>query len=129
MQGWRKAYFGYFYDASATDPAKITAEARRAYAAAYAGDGALSAGFDRYRAFQRDAEENQRASEGPRVTNPLLYVRGDREPRRRHQDLHAGLRDAGVTHVEEAVAPGSGHFPQEETAEETWRLVADLAER
>jgi pimeloyl-ACP methyl ester carboxylesterase len=128
VQGRQQEYFDYFYTALSTDPAKITGEARRAYAAAYAADSALTAGFNWYRAFPQDAADNRRASEGPHVTTPLLYLRGEQE---RGGDIYnyvEGLRDAGMTHVEQGIVCGAGHFTQEEAPEETWRLIADFAQ-
>jgi pimeloyl-ACP methyl ester carboxylesterase len=127
VQGRQQEYFDYFYTVLPADPAKITGDARRAYVAAYATDSALTAGFGWFRAFSRDAESNRRASEGARVTTPLLYLRGELE---RGGDIGAyvdGLRAAGVTHVEQALVARAGHFTQEEAPEETWRLIADFA--
>src|ERR1022692_3352085 len=76
VQGRQEEYFDYFYTVLSADPAKITSEARRAYVAAYATGSALTAGFNWYRAFHHDVSDNRRASEGPHVTTPLLYLRG-----------------------------------------------------
>jgi pimeloyl-ACP methyl ester carboxylesterase len=128
VQGRQQEYFDYFYAVLSADPKKITDEARRAYAAAYATDGALTAGFSWFRAFAQDAAGNRRASEGPHVTTPVLYLRGEQE---RGGDISAyadGLRGAGLTHVEQVVVSGAGHFTQEEAPEETWRLIASFAQ-
>ena len=124
VQGRQEEYFDYFYTVLSADPAKITSEARRAYVAAYATGSALTAGFNWYRAFHHDVSDNRRASEGPHVTTPLLYMRGEQE---RGGDINTyleGLRGAGVTHVEPGIVPGAGHFTQEEAPGETWRLIA-----
>jgi pimeloyl-ACP methyl ester carboxylesterase len=128
VQGRQAEYFGYFYDLLAADPAHVSAEARRAYAAAYATDSALSAGFSWYRAFPADVAASQQAAAAPAAT-PLLYVRGERE---RGGDISAyaeGLRGAGVTRVETAVIPGAGHFTPEEAPAEVWRLISGFIGR
>ncbi len=124
VQGRQEDYFGYFYDALSADPSKITADARRAQEAAYASDSALTASFNWYRAFPRDVEDSQRASAGPPVSTPLLYLRGERERGGDIGPYVQGLRDAGVTNVQSALVPGAGHFTQEEAPAETWRLIA-----
>jgi pimeloyl-ACP methyl ester carboxylesterase len=127
VQGRQEDYFGYFYDALSADPAKITAGARRAHRAAYASDSALTASFNWYRAFPRDVEDSQRASAGPPVSTPLLYLRGERERGGDIGPYVRGLRDAGVTHIQSALVPGAGHFTPQEAPAETWRLIARFA--
>jgi pimeloyl-ACP methyl ester carboxylesterase len=127
VQGRQREYFDYFYAALSADAAKITEEARRAYAAAYASDSALTAGFSWFRAFSRDAAANLRASEGAHVTTPVLYLRGEKERGGDISGYSDGLRGAGLTRLEQAVVPGAGHFTQEEAPQETWRLIAGFA--
>jgi pimeloyl-ACP methyl ester carboxylesterase len=127
IQGRQREYFDYFYSALSADPSRITAEARRSYAAAYAADDQLTAGFDWYRAFPRDVEDNRRASLGPPVATPVLCLRGERE---RGGDLATfadGFRSAGLTHVEQALIAGAGHFTPEEAPREVWRNIAAFA--
>jgi pimeloyl-ACP methyl ester carboxylesterase len=126
VQGRQQDYFGWFYDALAHDPAQVTGEARAAYAAAYAADSALTAGFNWYRAFPRDAGDNRQASDGPPAPTPLLYLRGEHE-RGRIAAFVRGLLAAGVQHVSQGAVPGAGHFTQEEAPGPTWRLIADFA--
>lgn len=128
VRGRQAAYFAYFHDVLSADPARITAESRAAHAEAYASGTALTAGFDLYRAFPADAAANEAAAAGPPVATPLLYLRGAAE----HGDITMyadGLRAAGVTDVTTAVIPGAGHFAQEESPEEVWRLIRDFAAR
>ncbi|MCP2324325.1 pimeloyl-ACP methyl ester carboxylesterase [Hamadaea flava] len=125
VRGRQRAYFDFFYDALAADPARIEPETRRAYAAAYASDAALTAGFDWYRAFPDDAKDNADTTE---VRTPLLYLRGDHEP----GDLDAyaaGLREAGASTLECALIPGAGHFAPEEAPDAVWSTVSRYAGR
>ena len=56
--GRERQYLQYFFDARTTDPSATDIDA---YAAAYAAPGAMRAGFELYRAFDRDAEDNRAA--------------------------------------------------------------------
>ncbi len=126
VQGKQAEYFDFFYDVLTYDPAKVTAEARTEYVDAYATDQALTAGFNWYRSFGRDAEDNREASRSSQVETPLLYLRGEHES----GDIAVygdGFRAAGVTNVHERVIPGAMHFAPEEAPESTWRLIADFA--
>jgi pimeloyl-ACP methyl ester carboxylesterase len=126
VQGHQEQYFGYFYDVLSHDKQRISAEARAAYAKAYATDSALTAGFNWYRTLYQDAADNRQAAAGSPATTPLLYLRGEHESG--NIDTYVqGLRAAGVTHVEQAVVPDAGHFTQEENPEQTWQLIARFA--
>jgi pimeloyl-ACP methyl ester carboxylesterase len=126
VQGHQEEYFGYFYDMLSHDKRRISAEARAAYAKAYATDSALTAGFNWYRTLYQDAADNRQAAAGSPATTPLLYLRGEHESG--NIDTYVqGLRAAGVTHVEQAVVPDAGHFTQEENPEQTWQLIARFA--
>lgn len=127
VDGQQRAYFDYFYDILAADPASITGEAREEYVAAYESRAALTAGFSWYRAFPRDAADNtaDNTAAAPPDT-PLLYVRGEHE-RGDIAAYEAGFRAAGLGDVRCAKIPGSGHFAQEESPAETWRVIADFA--
>jgi pimeloyl-ACP methyl ester carboxylesterase len=126
VQGHQEEYFGFFYDVLSHDKRRISAEARAAYAKAYATDSALTAGFNWYRTLYQDAADNRQAAAGSPATTPLLYLRGEHESG--NIDTYVqGLRAAGVTHVEQAVVPDAGHFTQEENPEQTWQLIARFA--
>jgi pimeloyl-ACP methyl ester carboxylesterase len=126
VQGRQAVYFDWFYTILSADPAKITPAARAAYVAAYADARALRAGFDWYRAFPTDAEDNQRSARGAPVSTPVLYVRGEREGGdiARYVD---GLRSSGVQHVEQATIPAAGHFTQDEAPTAVWQALARFA--
>lgn len=126
VQGHQREYFDYFYDAISAEPSKITAEARAVYAQAYATDSALAAGFNWYRAFPRDAAANKEAESRAPMATPLLYLRGEKEGGKVEEYLD-GFQAAGFAHLDHALVPNAGHFPQEEAPENTWRLIADLS--
>jgi pimeloyl-ACP methyl ester carboxylesterase len=115
VYGRQGAYFDFFFEALAANPAAITPEARRAYAAAYGSRDSLSAGFDWYRAFAQDEKDNA-AVAGQVVGTPVLYGRGDAES----GDLDAyleGLRAAGLANLEGRLIAHCGHFSADEQPE------------
>lgn len=103
----------------------ISDRARETYAAAYATQAALRAGFDWYRAFPADAEAN--AGPGPAIDTPLLYLRGQgsigRTTASGVDSYVEGLRRAGARRVNSALVPGALHFLAEEAPEPTWRSI------
>lgn len=127
VQGHQSEYFEYFYGAISADPSKI--DHPRGPGGLRPGvrhGSALTAGFNWYRTFPRDAAANNEASSQASVTTPLLYLRGDKEGGR-ISDYLDGLRSAGLTQVGHALVPNAGHFTQEESPEDTWALIAEFA--
>ncbi|GGT56321.1 alpha/beta fold hydrolase [Actinomadura citrea] len=126
VRGRQAEYFDHFYDVLSADPSRITPDARAAHAAAYGTDASLTAGFDLYRAFAQDAEDNA-ALTGP-VTTPVLYLRGDGEG----GDIAAyaeGFRKAGVENLTTATIRDTGHFSQEEQPAAVWAEIHAFAAR
>jgi pimeloyl-ACP methyl ester carboxylesterase len=123
VQGRQAEYFDFFYDVLSVDPSRITPQARGEYVSAYRSDAALTAGFDFYRAFAQDAQDNAESGQRAVVDTPLLYLRGEREG----GDIAsyaAGFRNAGVKRVTTALVPNAGHFTQEEAPADVWRLIS-----
>jgi pimeloyl-ACP methyl ester carboxylesterase len=77
VAGRERQYLQAFFDARVFDPSAITAEDLDRYVSAYSAPGAMRAGFEVYRAFDRDAADNREALErnGP-LTVPVLAVGG-----------------------------------------------------
>jgi pimeloyl-ACP methyl ester carboxylesterase len=126
VQGKQRPYFDFFYNVISAHPERITDAARAAYCEAYTPDSALTAGFDWYRAFQRDAAQNRAASKGAPCNTPTLYLRGEKEGGDINEYL-AGFRAAGMQHVEADVILDAGHFAQEEAPAEVWKRIAAFA--
>ncbi|MBC9729052.1 alpha/beta fold hydrolase [Streptomyces sp. TRM68367] len=126
VQGRQAEYFNYFYDVLSVDPARISPGSRAAHAAAYSSDAALTAGFDLYRAFAQDAQDNTAFAKTAPVDTPLLYLRGDGEG----GDIATyaqGFRDAGIQNLTTAVLTDAGHFAQEEVPAQVWKLIHGFA--
>ncbi|TKR29601.1 alpha/beta hydrolase [Luteimonas gilva] len=109
VSGRERRYFDYFIDILSGDARKIDEPMREAFAAAYARPEALQAGFDWYRAFEKDAERNSK----PRtIATPMLYVRGEADAGK-ISDYVRGLERAGAVDVEQATLPGGEFSPLE----------------
>ena len=127
VAGHQAAYFDFFYDSLAASPQGVSEEARETYVDAYARTHALRAGFDWYRAFEQDEQDNAAASGKPNDT-PLLYLRGERDPGLGLERYVGGLQAAGMTNVRGGVIEGSGHFAPDEQPERVAAAVREFME-
>jgi hypothetical protein len=118
VQGHQGPYFDYFFDALVADPARITPQARAAYAQAYASDAALTAGFGFYRAFNR-------AATGTVTDTPVLYLRGAAS-RGNINSYAQGLRAAGIQQLVADLVPDAGHFIADEQPAQLWRHIHEF---
>ncbi len=77
VAGRERPYLQAFFGARLYNPSAFGASELDIYAAAYAAPGAIRAGFELYRAFDRDIKDNQTAlAENGKLTVPVLAVGG-----------------------------------------------------
>lgn len=77
VAGRERKYLQAFYNARCFDPSTISEADLDIYASAYAAPGAMRAGFELYRAFDQDAEDNRDAlRRNDKLTMPVLAVGG-----------------------------------------------------
>ncbi len=81
----------------------------------------MQAGFDWYRAFDKDAQANSKDT--AKIDTPLLYLRGEFEGVDM-DDYVNGFYSVGISSVTAAQIPGSGHFTPEENPESVWAEIA-----
>lgn len=117
IRGHEAEYFAYFFDTIAAHQGAVGPESRRIYTEAYSRPDALRTGFDWYRGFRQDQEDNSRVRDH-QVRTPVLYLRGEAERGIELERYVSGLRENGLTAVEGATIPGSGHFAPDEQPEE-----------
>lgn len=113
VTGKEATYFRYFYDRISAKPGAIDGKAQRIYAEAYSRPEALHTGFEWYRAFPQDEQDNLRAKDNV-VHTPVLYLRGEKDPGLSLERYVSGLRGAGLREVSGQVVPNSGHFVADE---------------
>ena len=122
VKGRERIYFEHFWNDFAADPKRSVPEAdRRLYARAYAQPGAMRAGFEYFRSFERDAEDFARLGRTP-LRMPMLVL--------------SGQRAGGTVLIEQAklvaadvrgeVVPGVGHWLMEEAPGIVMPAIADF---
>ncbi|QEH32228.1 Soluble epoxide hydrolase [Aquisphaera giovannonii] len=114
--GRERAYIDSFYDRLAFNPGAISLEDRARYAEAFASAGAMRAGFEVFRAFDKDAEDNRAALEARgRLRMPVLSLGGA------HSVLAPGADEPMMKEVAEHATvraiPAAGHWIAEENPE------------
>jgi pimeloyl-ACP methyl ester carboxylesterase len=114
VKGRERTYFEHFWNDFAADPKHSVPEAdRQLYAKAYAQPGGMRAGFEYFKAFERDAAEFAELGKTP-LPMPMLVLSGEK----------AGgsfLIEQGklvATNVQGVIVKGSGHWLMEEAPEQ-----------
>lgn len=110
VEGRERTYFEHFWNDFAADPSHSVPEAdRRFYAAAYARDGGMRAGFEYFRAFEQDAADFTELGK-TKLTMPVLVLTGERAsgPTLIEQAMLI------ATNVNGQIVPGAGHWLMEE---------------
>jgi pimeloyl-ACP methyl ester carboxylesterase len=114
VHGRERIYFEHFWNDFAANPAHSVPERdRRFYAKAYARPGGMRAGFEYFRAFEKDAEEFARFAQKP-LPMPMLVLTGEKAS-------GEFLIEQGrlvATNVKGVVIRGSGHWLMEEAPEQ-----------
>src|SRR5262249_5576958 len=108
IAGREKAYF----NARLYNAAAITDHDLDEYAAIYAAPGALRAGLELYRTFDRDIEDNRQwLAESGKLTLPVLAVGGEASTT---GPLMAEMMREVADHVSELRVPSAAHWIAEE---------------
>lgn len=125
VQGRERIYLEHFWNDFAADPAKsISQKDRKIYARAYAQPGHMKAGFEVFRAFEKDADDFAGFAR-TRLPMPMLVLSGEK----------AGgsfLIEQGrlvATNVEGVIVKGSGHWLMEEAPGQVIPALVDFLNR
>jgi pimeloyl-ACP methyl ester carboxylesterase len=110
VTGRERIYFEHFWNDFAADPKHSVSETdRRFYAASYAQPGAMRAGFEVFRAFEKDAKDFAELAQ-TKLTMPMLVLTGEKASGNFLIE-QARLVDSNVEGV---VIKGSGHWLMDE---------------
>lgn len=112
VAGRERLYLEWFYREGAYDPAAIDATARDEYVRCYSQPGGLRGGFEYYRAYDEDAENNAVHAETP-LEMPVFALGGEASFR----TLPIRDMDAVATDVDGEVVERAGHWIPEERPE------------
>jgi pimeloyl-ACP methyl ester carboxylesterase len=112
VAGRERQYLQAFFNARCFDPSAITEADLDLYTSAYAAPGAMRAGFELYRAFDQDADDNREAlARSGKLTIPVLAVGG--ETSTSGPLVEEMMREVAVD-VTGLRVPASGHWIAEE---------------
>jgi pimeloyl-ACP methyl ester carboxylesterase len=110
VTGRERIYFEHFWNDFAADRTRSVPEGdRRIYTDAYARPGGMRAGFEIFRAFERDAQDFARFAQTP-LPMPMLVLTGEKAS----GDVLIQQGRLVATTVEGVVVRGSGHWLMEE---------------
>ena len=127
VAGRERQYLQAFFDARVFDPSAISDEDLDMYVSAYSAPGAMRAGFELYRAFDRDADDNRAALERTdKLTAPVLAVGG--EISTSGALIEEMMREVAAD-VHGVRIPGTGHWVPEEKPEAFVDAVLDFVRR
>jgi pimeloyl-ACP methyl ester carboxylesterase len=122
VHGRERIYFEHFWNDFAADPAHSVPERdRRIYAKAYARRGGMRAGFEYFRAFEKDAEDFARFAKKP-LTMPMLVLTGEKAS----GDFLIQQGRLVAKDVEGVVIRGSGHWLMEEAPDQVIPKLVDF---
>jgi pimeloyl-ACP methyl ester carboxylesterase len=114
VTGRERTYLEHFWNDFAADKNHSISESdRRLYAAAYARPGSMRAGFEVFRAFERDAKDFA-ALNTTRLTMPVLVLTGEKAS----GDFLIQQAKLVASDVEGVVVKGSGHWLMEEAPDQ-----------
>lgn len=112
-QGREDIYLRFFYRFGGAHPDAIPEVAQAEYVRAYAQPGAMTAGFNYYRAVPTDIADNTAFRQQALLQMPLLVYGGDPATRGRGQSALESWRRVAM-HVEGGTAENCGHWIPEE---------------
>ncbi len=117
VEGNERKYLSWFFNGLAYNPDAITEEDREKYVSHYSSPGGMRAGFEYYRAFSQDAEDNKESAAMGKLTMPVLVLSGDIYPALGGDfpgNTTLNSTQALAENVKGVIVPFSGHWIPEE---------------
>ncbi len=125
VHGRERIYFEHFWNDFAADAAHSVSERdRRIYTKAYARRGGMRAGFEYFRAFEKDAQDFARFARTP-LAMPMLVLTGEKAS----GDFLIQQGRLVATNVEGVVVRNSGHWLMEEAPDQVIPKLVEFLER
>jgi pimeloyl-ACP methyl ester carboxylesterase len=120
VQGRERLYLDRIWNDFSASPTQPDEATRKFYAAQYAKPGAMHAGFEHFKAFSQDVEDNK-VFQRTKLTMPVLAIGGEKSFGANEAIV---MRNVAVN-VREAVVPNAGHWLMEESPTYTVNLIRD----
>jgi len=117
VEGKERQYLSWFYKGLAYNPDAITEEEIDRYVSHYSSPDGMRAGFEYYRAFSQDAEDNKQSASKGKLTMPVLVLSGDIYPALGGDfpgSTTLNSTQALAENVQGVIVPYSGHWIPEE---------------
>src|SRR5215475_6320787 len=125
VEGRERTYFEHFWNEFAADPSKSVSEAdRQFYTAAYAQPGGMRAGFEVFRAFERDAKDFAELAK-TKLKMPMLVLTGEKAS----GEFLITQGRLVANNVEGVIIKGSGHWLIDEAPEQVIPKLMTFLER
>jgi pimeloyl-ACP methyl ester carboxylesterase len=125
VHGRERIYFEHFWNDFAANPKHSVPERdRRIYAKAYARPGGMRAGFEYFRAFERDAEDFARLAQTP-LQMPILVLTGEKAS----GEFRIQQGRLVAKNVEGVVVRASGHWLMEEAPDQVIPKLVEFLNR
>jgi pimeloyl-ACP methyl ester carboxylesterase len=122
VKGRERTYFEHFWNDFAADRTKSVPEAdRRIYAAAYARDGGMRAGFEVFKSFEQDAKDFA-AFSATKLNMPFMVLTGEKASGIFLIDQVKLV----ATNVTGTVVKGSGHWLMEEAPKTVIPMIVEF---
>ena len=120
VQGRERIYLDRIWNDFSASPTQPDEATRKFYAAQYAKPGAMHAGFEHFKAFAQDAEDNKVFAR-TKLTMPVLAIGAEKS----FGATQAVVMRNVAVNVREAVVSNSGHWLMEESPAYTVNLIRD----
>jgi pimeloyl-ACP methyl ester carboxylesterase len=125
VQGRERIYFEHFWNDFAADKHRSVPQAdRQLYAAAYAQPGGMRAGFEYFKAFERDAADFQQFAKN-KLTMPVLVLSGEKSG----GNFLVEQTRLVASDVSGHVVKGAGHWLMEEAPQEVIPALSAFIDR
>lgn len=122
VQGRERTYFEHFWNDFAADRKKSLSEAdRRLYAAAYARDGGMRAGFEVFKNFEQDAKDFETFSK-VKLEMPFLVLTGEKAS----GPVLIEQTKLVANNVRGTIVQGSGHWLMEEATNQVVPAIVEF---
>ena len=117
------SYLNYFFQGLSYNKGALNTAEVAPYIEAYSNEASLHAGFELYRAFDQDAEENQKGLSS-KLKIPLLAIGGEYS---RMKNSVSEQFEEVAEHLTWKIAPASGHYVPEEAPDWLAKTVIKFA--